>query len=116
MVPPVGLNRVSLNLFVDIGAAWEALQRIQRADVIESVDTRDYSKNIAAFAGAGYDLIITSGAGLRDETLQAAQAHVGILFVGLDQEPADSPLPNFVAVETQILQCWSFSARGSSSL
>ena len=23
MVPPVGLNRVSLNLFVDVGAAWE---------------------------------------------------------------------------------------------
>ena len=23
MVPPVGLNRLSLNLFTDIGAAWE---------------------------------------------------------------------------------------------
>jgi len=79
-------------------SAWEGLQRIQRADVIESVDTRDYSKNIAAFAGADYDLIVTSGAGLRDETLEAAQAYEGILFVGLDQEPIDPPIANFVAV------------------
>ena len=30
---------------------------------IESVDTRDYEKNIAFFVDAGYDVIITSGVG-----------------------------------------------------
>jgi basic membrane protein A len=79
-------------------STWEGLQRIQRTEVIESVDARDYSKNIAAFAGAGYDLIVTSGAGLREETMEAAQAYEAILFLGLDQEPADPPIPNFVAV------------------
>ena len=38
-------------------------------EYIESIDTRDYEKNINYFAERGFDVIFTTGIGLRDETL-----------------------------------------------
>lgn len=84
-------------------SAWDGMQQalaegvIQKADYIESVDARDYAKNIATFAEAGYDVIITSGIGLEDETLQAADLHPDSVFIGLDQPP-ELTRPNFHAV------------------
>jgi basic membrane protein A len=81
-------------------SAWAGIQKavqdglVQQADVIESVDTRDYSKNIATFAGQGYDLIITSGQGMSDETLEQAILHPEVQFVGLDQDAPGDPLEN----------------------
>ncbi|MGE5249485.1 MAG: BMP family ABC transporter substrate-binding protein [Bacteroidota bacterium] len=85
-------------------SAWETLQQAQahgiaaRVDAIETVDARDYAKNIAVFVQDRYDVIISSGAGLRDETLQAARDHPSIRFIGLDQESASEALDNFTAV------------------
>lgn len=56
---------------------------------IESVDTRDYQKNIAYFANRGYDLIITNGIGLQDETAFSALAYPNVMFVGFNQTYED---------------------------
>lgn len=52
---------------------------------IETVDSRDYEKNIATFANAGYDLIITVGYEQSEVTLAAARKYEDILFIGVDQ-------------------------------
>jgi basic membrane protein A len=84
-------------------SAWKDLQAaradgsIQYAEYIESVDTRDYGKNIDLLARQGYDIVITAGIGLYDETLLAADRYADTVFIGLDQPP-DESLPNFIAV------------------
>ena len=84
-------------------SAWEGIQqakadgKIQRGDAIETVDSRDYAKNLAAFATEHYDLVIAGGAGLKDETLLAARSYADVRFVGLNQEAPQEPLPNFTA-------------------
>jgi basic membrane protein A len=71
--------------------SWLGLQNAKANGVvdqiayIESVDTRDYEKNIAYFAEHGYDTIITAGIGLRDETQRGADLYKGVVFVGLNQ-------------------------------
>jgi len=70
---------------------WEALQdintqiQIARLDYIESIDSRDWEKNILFFADNGYDLIVTVGDNLSDETLVVAGEYPDILFIGIDQ-------------------------------
>jgi basic membrane protein A len=76
------------------GQAWLALQDaraagfLQRADYIETVDTRDRQTNILTFARMGYDVIVTVGAGMADETISAAREFPGLSFVGIRQEPS----------------------------
>lgn len=64
---------------------------------IESVDTRDYEKNIAFFVNAGYDMIFTSGIGLRAATLHSADLYPDSVFVGMNQ-PDEESVPNFISV------------------
>ncbi len=70
---------------------WIGLQNsknagvIHAAEYIESIDSRDYSKNIAYFAERGYDIIITSGISLRRETLRAADEYKHVQFIGINQ-------------------------------
>lgn len=84
--------------------AWAGLERSHAdgaADQIahiESVNPKDYEKNIAFFAEAGYDVIVTSGAGLREATLRSADLYPDSVFIGLIQPGEESP-PNLIAVE-----------------
>jgi basic membrane protein A len=84
-------------------SAWEGIQKaltdgiIQKADFIESVDARDYAKNLGTFAETGYDVIVSSGVGLENNTLQAADLYPDSVFIGLDQ-PAEPAHKNFIAV------------------
>jgi basic membrane protein A len=65
---------------------------------IESVDARDYGKNIDYFIKQGYDVIITSGIGLDDETLRTAKLTPDAVFIGINQ-PAEKNAPdNFISV------------------
>lgn len=83
--------------------AWAGLQTaeenglIDRAEYIESVDARDYLKNIAYFADRGFDVIFTSGIALADETHQSADLYLDSVFVGLSQ-PFEESRPNLVSV------------------
>jgi basic membrane protein A len=77
--------------------AWLGLKQSQSDKVtnhvayIESIDTRDYAKNIDYFIEQGYDVIITSGIGLDDETLQASILQPDIVFIGINQPQAEPP-------------------------
>ena len=66
-------------------------------EYIESVDTRDYEKNISYFAERGFDVIFTTGVGLRDETLRSADRYADSVFVGMNQ-PQEETRPNLIPV------------------
>ena len=71
--------------------SWLALQDaraagvLDRVDSIETVDSRDRAANIADFGDAGYDIIVTVGAGIADETVSAAKKYPDVYFIGVQQ-------------------------------
>jgi basic membrane protein A len=90
--------------------AWEGVQKAKTdgdADVvqyIETTDAKDYAKNIATFADAGYDQIVTVGFNLTEDTYTAAKKYPDTKFVGIDQflvkddTHPDFPLANLVGL------------------
>ena len=85
--------------------AWLGLQDakaeglIQRADFIETIDTRDRAANISTFTDQGYDLVVTTGAGIAEETIAAAQDHPELHFVTLQPTSSAASTPgNIVAI------------------
>jgi basic membrane protein A len=71
-------------------SAWEALQRARselgaEAKFIETTDPRDYARNIAQFAEAGYDVVVTVGFALAEATKAAAGRYPRTRFIGIDQ-------------------------------
>ncbi len=82
---------------------WAGLEKSKANDLvdqiayIESVDTRDYEKNISYFAERGFDVIFTTGIGLRDETLRSADRYADSVFVGMNQ-PQEETRPNLIPV------------------
>lgn len=70
--------------------AWEAVQQAEEqfgAEVhyIETVNSKDYAKNIAAFGEENYDVIVTVGSGVKEITLAAAELYPDTDFIGVDQ-------------------------------
>jgi len=90
--------------------AWEGVEKAKtdgNADwvqYIETTDSKDYDKNIATFADAGYKVIVTVGFNLTDPTYAAAKLYPKTLFIGIDQflskdaNHPDWPLYNLVAI------------------
>jgi basic membrane protein A len=78
-------------------SAWEAVQQAEKefgAEVhyIETVNSKDYAKNIAAFGEENYDVIVTVGPGIAEITLAAASLYPDTDFIAVDQfqeEPVD---------------------------
>lgn len=83
--------------------AWLGLQDakaeklVDRIDYIETVDLRDRAKNVATLAEDGYDVIVTVGAAISDETIAAAQKYTNTLFIGVEQEQ-DSKYQNLTGL------------------
>lgn len=83
--------------------AWEGVLKAQTDKVadwvlsIETVDAKDYDQNIAVFANAGYDVIVTVGDLLGEATTNAAKSFPDILFIGVDQDQGEV-LPNLVGL------------------
>ena len=83
--------------------AWEGVLKAQTEKVadwvryIETVDAKDYDKNIATFAEAGYDIIVTVGSNLGEATTTTAKSFPNILFIGVDQSQ-DEIFPNLVGL------------------
>ncbi|HRQ22701.1 MAG TPA: BMP family ABC transporter substrate-binding protein, partial [Anaerolineales bacterium] len=83
--------------------AWAGLQAAKSTGLadhvayIESVDTRDYNKNIRYFADKGYDVIVTTGAGMHDETLRGADLKPDSVFIGINQTHGEAR-PNRVSI------------------
>src|SRR5512146_1927959 len=71
--------------------AWEGVQKAKTdgdadwVQYIETTDAKDYDKNIATFATAGYDVIVTVGFNLTDPTYNAAKQYPDVKFIGIDQ-------------------------------
>ena len=82
---------------------WVGLQEAQankladRIEYIESANARDYEKNIAYFAGQGFDMIVTTNPALRDETLHAADLFPDSVFVGMNQAQTEAR-PNLISI------------------
>jgi basic membrane protein A len=93
-----------LNDFGSNQNTWAGLQQshadgvVDQVAYIESVNPKDYEKNIAYFADSGYDVIVTSGIGLRDATLHNADLYPDSVFIGINQPDEDSSRPNFIPV------------------
>ncbi len=72
-------------------SAWEGVQKSQTDGVadlvqfIETSDAKDYTKNIATFGDAGFDVIVTVGFGLGEATAASAIIYPDIRFIGVDQ-------------------------------
>jgi len=86
-------------------SAWEGVQQaegeglVQLAHYIESMDARDYDENIAAFADAGYDVIVTVGSALNQATTVAAEEYPQVYFIGVDQfQEAGAEKPNLAGL------------------
>jgi basic membrane protein A and related proteins len=83
--------------------AWLGLQDaknkqlVDRIDAIETIDARDRAKNISTFAEDGYDVIITVGESISDETTAAARQYPNIVFIGVEQ-PQDPTIPNLTGL------------------
>jgi basic membrane protein A len=71
--------------------AWLALQdaraaaTLDRIDRIETVDSRDRAANILAFAGEGYDIVVTVGSSMAEETQSAAAKYPNTAFIAVEQ-------------------------------
>ena len=93
-----GLNDFGLNQ-----DTWAGLQQsltdgvVDHIAYIESINSKDYQKNIAYFVDNGYDVIITSSIGLRNATLQSADLYPDSVFIGINQTD-DESRPNFIPV------------------
>ncbi|MCA9899517.1 MAG: BMP family ABC transporter substrate-binding protein [Ardenticatenaceae bacterium] len=91
-------------------SAWEGAQSAADAlggpvDYIETSDAKDYGANIALFADAGYDVIVTVGFALGEATAEAALTYPDIDFIGVDQfqawqfdEDTSNDIPNLAGL------------------
>lgn len=71
-------------------SAYEGIKQGQKdlkayIKYIETTDSKDYAKNIATFADAKYDVIVTVGFNLGEATIAAAKQYVDVKFIGIDQ-------------------------------
>lgn len=70
---------------------------LDRADYIESLDPRDRAKNLAALAETGYDVVISVGFSMGQDTAAAALQFPGTTFIGIDQ-PQKTEHPNLTGL------------------
>ncbi len=83
-------------------SAWEgAIQAATElkggAEYLETIDSKDYAKNIQSFVDKKYDVIITVGFALGEETTKQAKANSAIKFIGVDQFQAEE-VPNLAGL------------------
>jgi len=80
-------------------SAWEGVQQAEKElgaliQYIETADPKDYSKNINTFADEHYDVIVTVGFNLGEQTRAAAANYPEVRFIGVDQDQFEGPMEN----------------------
>lgn len=75
----------------------EAEGFVDRIDYIETVDSRDRAANIQTLVDDGYDVIITVGGAMADETIASAQKNPRLKFIGVEQTQ-DTAYPNLTGL------------------
>ena len=83
-------------------SAWKGVQDAAKAlgvepKVIETTDPNDYEKNIGQFVSEGYNVIVTVGFNLGEQTIAAAKANPDVKFIGVDQFQTDT-IPNLAGL------------------
>jgi basic membrane protein A and related proteins len=105
-------KKLKIGLVTDVGrlndksfnqTSWEGVQQAgsQLGDEIksiETVDTKDYDKNIQQFISDKYDVIVTVGFNMGEATVKAAKANPNVKFIGVDQFQADPAIPNLAGL------------------
>ncbi len=71
-------------------STWEGVKQAEEelgalVQYVETTDSKDYAKNIAQFADAGFDVIVTVGFALGEATIAAGPQYPDIDFIGVDQ-------------------------------
>jgi len=108
---PANAAGLKIGLCTDVGkiddksfnqAAWEALLKAKaefNAEIkyIVTTDPKDYAKNIAQFADAGYNIIVTSCFAYGPATKEAAKKYPKIKFIGTDQFQSEV-IPNYAGL------------------
>ena len=84
-------------------ASWEGVQMAQtqlgaQVKYIQTTDPKDFDKNIAQFADAGYDVVVCAGFGLVDATLAAAKKYPNVKFLGIAVSYQDALPPNLITL------------------
>lgn len=86
--------------FVDDGAfneaAWEgvrdgAIATDGVATYLESTDADSYAANLDDLGSRGYDVVVASGVGQPEATVNAATAHPQTRYIGISQDMSDGP-------------------------
>ena len=83
--------------------AWLGLQdakaegSVDRIDYIETADSRDQEANLQTFITDGYEVIITVGSSITDETISTAKKNPKIKFIGVEQTQGET-LPNLTGL------------------
>jgi basic membrane protein A len=104
------LSGLQIGLVTDVGqindksfnqTSWEGVLAAEKCgakvDYIETQDATDYASNIAEFAGADYNVIVTVGYALGPATIEAAQTYPDVQFIGVDQFQVEA-VPNVVGL------------------
>lgn len=83
-------------------STWEGVKQAEKelgakVQYIETTDSKDYDKNIATFADAKYDVIVTVGFALGEATIAAAKKYPDIKFIGVDQFQSET-IPNLAGL------------------
>jgi basic membrane protein A and related proteins len=93
------VSKLRVGLVTDVGkvddksfnqSAWEGVEKARKelsaeTKYVETIDPKDYAKNIEQFASANYNVIVTVGFGLGEATAAAAKKYGNIRFIGVDQ-------------------------------
>lgn len=85
-------------------SAWEGVKQAEtdlnaKVNYIETADSQDYRRNIATFADAKFDVIVTIGFAMNEATIQAANDYPNIKFIGVDQiQDANNLRSNFAGL------------------
>ena len=109
--PSAGAGTLKIGMVTDIAklgdksfndSAWKGVQDAAKAlgvepKVIETTDPNDYEKNIGQFVGEGYNVIVTVGFNLGEQTIAAAKANPDIKFIGVDQFQSEV-IPNLAGL------------------
>jgi len=83
-------------------STWEGVKQAEKdlgakVQYIETTDSKDYAKNIATFADAKYDVVVTVGFALGEATVAAAKKYPDVKFIGVDQTQSET-IPNLAGL------------------
>ena len=77
-------------------AAWQGVQESAAAtggvaEYLESTDKSSYAANLNEFGTLGFDVVVASGVGQPEATVEAAAAHPNTRYIGISQDMTDGP-------------------------